>query len=206
MSENFLQKTLHDNNYNFSVEIQNQFSEYLRLMQQWNRVYNLTAIKDPQEMVLLHLIDSLVINPFLHGNRIIDVGTGAGLPGIPLAIINPDKHFVLLDSNSKKTRFLTQVVLELKLKNVEVVHARCEEFHPEQGFDSILSRAFASIQVMLAATQHLLNQNGQFLAMKGIYPEQEIREISDEFKVVTVHSLKIQGLDAERHLVCVGKK
>lgn len=206
MLKDFLEKALRNNHYQFTDEIQAQFIAYLNLMQQWNRVYNLTAIRDPQEMVILHIIDSLAINPFLHGERIVDVGTGAGLPGIPLALINPDKKFTLLDSNSKKTRFLTQAILELKLKNVEVVHARCEDFHPEKCFDTIVSRAFASIQVMLTTTEHLICQKGQFLAMKGIYPEQEIAEMPAEFEVLAVHKLKINGLDAERCLVCVQPK
>lgn len=203
MIENFLQKTLLDNGYHFSEEIQEKMTAYLNLMNQWNRVFNLTAIHNPQDMVLLHILDSLAINSFLHGNRIIDVGSGAGLPGIPLAMINPEKKFVLLDSNSKKTHFLTQAVINLKLKNVEVVHARCEEFHPEKGFDSIVTRAFASIEDMLIATKHLLTPNGQFLAMKGVYPELELQQISDDFKVLATHSIKIKGLDAERHLVCL---
>jgi 16S rRNA (guanine527-N7)-methyltransferase len=185
--------------------INTEIEHYLSLLQQWNRVYNLTAIRDPEDMMLLHIEDSLAVNSYLHGNRIIDVGSGGGLPGIPLALSNPDKHFTLLDSNSKKTRFLTQVVLELKLKNVEVIHSRCEDFHPAIGFDSIISRAFASLQVMLTTTQHLLGKDGQFLAMKGIFPEQEMKEIPPGFTVLGVHRLQIKGLEAERCLVCVKK-
>lgn len=200
-----LQKALIANGYHFSLDIHTKLLAYLDLMKKWNRVYNLTAIIDPHDMVYLHILDSLAINRYLHGNRIIDVGTGAGLPGIPLALLNPEKSFVLLDSNSKKTRFLTQVVLELKLSNVEVVHARCEDFHPEQSFDSVVSRAFASIRVMLTTTSHLLNDQGQFLAMKGVYPEKELRDIPEGFSLVGVHTLKIKGLDAERCLVCLRK-
>ena len=203
MLNDFLQKSLRENGYDFSAE---KFLHYLQLLQQWNKVFNLTAIRDPQEMVLLHILDSLSVNPYLHGSRIIDVGTGAGLPGIPLALVNPDKHFVLLDSNSKKTRFLTQALAELKIKNAEVVHARCEDFQPNTGFDSIISRAFASIKVMLDNTQHMLNAQGQFLAMKGLYPESELAEISEDFKINAVHPLTIVGLTAKRCLVCVSKK
>lgn len=203
MIQNLLQNALQKNKYDFTSEIQNKFVSYLELMQQWNRIYNLTAIRDPQEMVMLHILDSLSINPYLHGPRIIDVGTGAGLPGIPLALINPDKQFVLLDSNSKKTRFLTHVVNELQIKNVEVVHARCEDFQPEKCFNTILSRAFASIKVMLATTKHMLCKDGQFLAMKGVYPEQEIAEMPKEFKMLAAHELKIKGLDVNRHLVII---
>lgn len=203
MLNNFLQKALRENGHDFPTE---KFLRFLELLQQWNQVFNLTAIRDPKDMVMLHILDSLSINPYLHGSRIIDVGTGAGLPGIPLALVNLDKHFVLLDSNSKKTRFLTQAAAELKIKNIEIVHARCEDFHPEKCFDSIISRAFASIQVMLASTEHLLAANGQFLAMKGVNPQQEIAEISDHFNVLSVHPLTIIGLDAKRCLVCVSKK
>lgn len=202
----FLKQALRHNQYDFADEIVAQFTAYLELLQHWNRAFNLTAIRDPQDMVMLHLLDSLAVQPFLHGNRILDVGTGAGLPGIPLALINPDKEFVLLDSNSKKTRFLTHVIHELKIKNVSVFHERCENFQPEKCFDTIVSRAFAAIKVMLTTTQHLVCEQGQFLAMKGQYPEEEITAMPDHFKVLAVHELKIKGLDAERHLVCIAKE
>jgi 16S rRNA (guanine527-N7)-methyltransferase len=202
----FLHRTLLDNHYSLSTDKEKRLLQYLELLIQWNKVFNLTSIRDPQKMIILHLLDSLAIHPYLHGNRIIDVGTGGGLPGIPLAILHPEKSFVLLDSNSKKTRFLVQVIHELQLTNVEITHSRCEDLHPEQLFDSILSRAFASLQVMLEATQHLGNKQCQFLAMKGIYPEQEIQELSQEFKVLAVHQLVIKGLNAERHLVCLAKE
>jgi 16S rRNA (guanine527-N7)-methyltransferase len=204
--QKLLPQALNQNNYDFDAAIQDKFVQYLVLMDRWNQVFNLTAIRDHKDMVWLHILDSLSISPYLHGSRIIDVGTGAGLPGIPLALIYPDKQFVLLDSNSKKTRFLTQTLLELNIKNVEVVHSRSEDYKPEQGFDSILSRAFSSIQVMLAKTEHLLADNGQFLAMKGIYPEQEIQEIPTDFVLLASHKLVIQGLAAERHLISIKKK
>ncbi len=204
--KNYLSEMLQANGYDFSDEIQNKFIAYLELLNQWNRVFNLTAIRTGKESVLLHILDSLSIRAYLHGNRIIDVGTGAGLPGIPLAMTCPDKQFVLLDSNNKKTRFLTQVMYDLELKNIDVVHARAEDFHPEKLFNRILSRAFASIKVMLESTQHLLAKNGQFLAMKGVYPEAEILEIPEQFKLRKVHKLQIKGLDAERHLVVVNRR
>jgi 16S rRNA (guanine527-N7)-methyltransferase len=194
----FLQKAFQENNYTFPPE---PFAHYLELLQRWNRVFNLTAIRDPNEMVILHILDSLAINPYLHGQRIIDVGTGAGLPGIPLALVNPDKHFVLLDSNSKKTRFLIQAITDLNIKNIEVIHSRCEDFQPQQNFDSIISRAFASLEVMLATTRHLIAHQGQFLAMKGVYPHSEIADLSEDFKIVAVENLKINGLGAQRCLV-----
>lgn len=203
MQEKLLSDALASNHFSVAQDTQEKILQFLDLMSRWNQVYNLTAIKDPKEMVWLHLIDSLSINPYLKGQRIIDVGTGAGLPGIPLALINPEKQFVLLDSNSKKTRFLIQVIAELKLTNVEVIHARVEEFKPATGFDSILSRAFSAIQVMLSKTQHLLAREGQFIAMKGVYPEQELAEIPSGYRVAEVHKLNIKGLLAERHVVCV---
>jgi 16S rRNA (guanine527-N7)-methyltransferase len=204
--EDLLPKALSKNGYEFSPTLQQQFIRYLELLQRWNQVFNLTAIRDPKEMVWLHILDSLSINPFLQGERTVDVGTGAGLPGIPLAIINPDKHFVLLDSNSKKTRFLTQAIHALGLKNVEVIHGRCEVFKPLEKFDNIVSRAFSAIAVMLATTEHLLKPGGQFLAMKGVFPEQELQEVPAQFIVTAVHKLEINGLVAERHVVCIKKK
>lgn len=201
--KNVLEKALHDNDYHFSDDIQNQLLRYLEMLEKWNRVFNLTAVREAKEMVFRHILDSLSVNTYLHGNRILDVGTGAGLPGIPLAMVNPNKQFVLLDSNSKKTRFLTQTVFELKIPNVEVVHSRAEVYHPEECFDSIISRAFASIKVMLATTQHLICKHGHFLAMKGVYPEEEIQDIPEEFTMLGVHTLKIKGLDAERCLVVI---
>ena len=153
--ENILAKALSTNAYQLSADKQNKLSAYLQLMERWNKVFNLTAIRDPFDMVWLHIVDSLSIGPYLHGTKIIDVGTGAGLPGIPLALTHTDKQFALLDSNSKKTRFLVQVCADLDIKNIEVVHARCEDFQSPTGFDSIVSRAFSSIAVMLATTQHL---------------------------------------------------
>ncbi len=200
---NFLHESLNANSWNFSSEIENKFESYLDLLQKWNRVYNLTAIRNYDDMVQLHILDSLSINPYLRGKRIIDIGTGAGLPGIPLAIINPEKEFVLLDSNSKKTRFLIQVVHELKLQNVQIIHSRCEDYHPEKCFDTIVTRAFASLKEMLVITKHLICTQGQFLAMKGVYPEPELKDIPDDFIVLGVHALRIKGLDADRCVVCL---
>src|SRR5579862_3044651 len=159
----FLHRMLLDNHHDVSINVEEKFIQYLDLLARWTKVFNLTRIRDPNEMIMLHLLDSLAIHPYLHGTRIIDVGTGAGLPGIPLAIIHPEKKFVLIDSNSKKTRFLVQVTHELKLMNVEVIHSRCEDLHPKQPFDSILSRAFASLEVMLETTHHLGSKQSQFL-------------------------------------------
>ena len=174
---------------------------YLELLLKWNRAYNLTAIREPGQMVPRHLLDSLVVGPLLKGRRVIDVGTGAGLPGIPLAVLCPDREFHLLDSNGKKTRFLFQVKTALGLDNMTVHHARVERFSPGRVFDAVLSRAFASLQDMIAGCRHLLSPGGRFLAMKGVYPAEELAVIEDQCDVVAVHPLRVPGLAEQRHLV-----
>jgi 16S rRNA (guanine527-N7)-methyltransferase len=180
-----------------------QLLQYLSLLKKWNKAYNLTAIDDLAEMVTLHLLDSLTIAPYVpETGRHIDVGTGAGLPGIPLAIYYPQAQFTLLDSNSKKTRFLIQACHELGLRNVSVLHSRAEDYKPERLFDSVLSRAFASLKDMLNSAQHLCSPGGQFLAMKGICPEKEIKALSDYYSVRS-QRLKLPFLSAERHIICI---
>lgn len=203
---NILKTALEKNKITLTEPAQQQLLNYLALMQNWNRVYNLTSITDPSDMVYLHIIDSLVIDPYLHGITNLDVGTGAGLPGIPLAITRPDKQWTLLDKNSKKTRFLTQAVAELKLTNVNITHNRCEDFHPPSGFDSILSRAFGSLQMFAETTEHLLNERGMLIAMKGKYPEEELKHIPEHFQLVDVTQLNVKGIDIERHLIRLSLK
>ncbi len=175
---------------------------YLAMLVKWNRAFNLTAVRDPMEMVTRHLLDSLAVAPHLHGERIIDVGTGAGLPGIPLALVYPERQFVLLDSNSKKTRFLVQAKAELGLANVEVIHARVEGYRPEKGFDCVISRAYASIADILHSSGHLLEGQGEFVAMKGALPEQELAAMSSPWQLREVIPLQVPGLDQEqRHLL-----
>jgi 16S rRNA (guanine527-N7)-methyltransferase len=176
---------------------------FVHLLARWNAAYNLTAVRDPQEMIARHLLDSLVLLPYLHGARVLDIGTGPGLPGIPLALARPDIAFTLLDANAKKTRFVTQAVGELGLKNVEVVQTRVENYRPEQKFDTLVARAFSSIAELLKSAQHLCAPGGRFLAMKGVYPEEELAAIPAEFAVSEVAALKVPGLDAARHLVVV---
>lgn len=171
------------------------FSE---LIGKWNKTYNLTAIKQPVDRIRLHLLDSLAVNDYLQGPEVLDIGTGAGLPGIPLAIINPDKNFVLLDSNAKKTRFVQQAIVEMSLANVSVQHCRIEKYLPEQRFDSIVSRAFSSIENFIEVSQRLLSDNGALLAMKGQAPEQELESLSWAY---TIYPLTVPGVDAERCLV-----
>jgi 16S rRNA (guanine527-N7)-methyltransferase len=175
--------------------------DYLELLQKWNSAYNLTAVRDPAQMVIRHLLDSLAIAEHLRGYNVVDVGTGAGLPGIPLAIVYPQRNFSLLDSNGKKTRFLFQVKTALRLDNMQVHHQRVESFRPSEPYDAVLSRAFASLADMVAGCRHLLAGEGRFFAMKGIYPEQELATLDTECEVIAVHSLAVPGLSEQRHLV-----
>lgn len=175
---------------------------YLELLQKWNKAYNLTAIREAGQMVNLHLLDSLAVHPFVQSaQRIIDVGTGPGLPGIVLAIMNPDKDFTLLDSNGKKTRFLFQAKAALGLTNVQIVNGRVEAFTPETGFEVIVSRAFASLADMTHWCAHLRATEGYFLAMKGQYPTDEIAAIDHHYQVRAAHRLHIPAVDGERHLL-----
>ena len=152
-------------------------------------------------MIVHHLLDSLAVVPYLKGSLVLDVGTGAGLPGIPLAIARPELSFVLLDSQQKKTRFVRQTVLELGLANVEVVQARVGDFHPAQRFDTVISRAFAALGNFVREVGHLCQPGGRILAMKGRYPETELKEIPEPYTVVAVTELTVPGLRGERHLI-----
>ncbi|MCT7359167.1 16S rRNA (guanine(527)-N(7))-methyltransferase RsmG [Thalassolituus pacificus] len=175
---------------------------YLDLLQKWNKAYNLTAIREPERMVDLHLLDSLAVHPFVQeADNIADVGTGPGLPGIVLAIMNPHKTFTLLDSNGKKTRFLFQARTALGLDNVTIVNDRVEAYHPPRPFDMIVSRAFASLADMTHWCQHLRAEQGCFLAMKGQYPQDEIAAIADKFRVVASDAISVPGVEGERHLL-----
>lgn len=178
-----------------------QLLAFLNLLKKWNKAYNLTAIDDPEEMVALHLLDSLAILPHLEGQRFIDVGTGPGLPGIPLAIALPDKHFTLLDSNGKRVRFLFQVKVALGLKNIEEIHGRSEDYRPKEGFDGVISRAFTALPDMVDKTHHLLADTGTFYAMKGRMPEKELSELPKPYNVSSCYPLSVPGVGAERHLV-----
>ncbi len=180
---------------------QQQLLEYLDLLAKWNRAYNLTAVRDPAQMVCRHLLDSLAVGPFLRGRRLLDVGTGAGLPGVPLAILFPDREFHLLDSNGKKTRFLFQVKTALRLDNIQIQQQRVETFHPPAPFDAVLSRAFASLSDMVDRCRHLPGPDGRFLAMKGACPEAELAAVSDRCEICGVYPLRVPGLGEQRHLV-----
>ena len=175
---------------------------YLELFVKWNKAYNLTAIREPERMVPLHLLDSLAVHPYVQeADNIIDVGTGPGLPGIVLAIMNPHKSFTLLDSNGKKTRFLFQARTALNLTNVTIVNDRVEAYHPPKPFDMIVSRAFASLADMTHWCHHLRAPQGCFLAMKGQYPADELAAIEQEYRVDASYPLTVPGVDAERHLL-----
>ncbi len=171
---------------------------FIALIEKWNKAYNLTAIRRRDEMVNLHLLDSIAILPYLEGKQIIDVGTGAGLPSIPLSIFRPDIEFQLLDSNAKKTRFVQQAILELKLSNVKVTHSRVENFQPEKLFDTVLTRAFARLPEIIDLTQHLISKNGVLLCMKGQMPEEELAAVNAQ---TTLISISVPHLEAERCLV-----
>lgn len=178
--------------------------DYHALLVKWNKAYNLTAVRDPAEMISRHLLDSLSIIPHITGERILDVGTGPGLPGIPMSICFPEKQFTLLDSNGKKTRFLTQSKIELKLANMTPVQSRIESFEAPL-FDAITSRAFATLKDMVDGSIHLLKEDGFFYAMKGIYPQAEIDELDERVSVVDCFALHVPGEEGERHLVKIRK-
>ena len=176
--------------------------QYLNLLVRWNKTYNLTAIREPIPMIGLHLLDSLAVHSHITDKkRLIDVGTGPGLPGIPLAIMNPDKHFSLLDSAGKKTRFLFQVRTELGLDNVIEINMRAEAHEPLEHYDTVLSRAFSSLSDMLDTCEHLLTGQGCFMAMKGRLSESELAGISSRYSVDEVCRLNILEVEGERHLV-----
>ncbi|HET7358878.1 MAG TPA: 16S rRNA (guanine(527)-N(7))-methyltransferase RsmG [Rhodanobacteraceae bacterium] len=173
--------------------------DYLELLQRWNRAYNLTAVRDPAQMVSRHLLDSLAIAPFVAGATLADLGSGAGLPGIPLAIATPARAVTLVDTNGKKARFLREAVRSLALDNVTVVQARVEDL--DGRFDCITARAFASLADMLAWGGHLLAGGGRWLAMKGRWPDDELAALPPGFRLEASHVLAVPGLDAERHLL-----
>lgn len=180
---------------------QSSLLNYIVLMQKWNQVYNLTAVRDPEKMVTQHLLDSLAVLPHIVGRRIIDVGTGPGLPGIPLALANPALEVTLLDSSHKKTSFLRQARLELGLNNTTVVCERVEAWRPEEKYDVVISRAFSDLAEFAGLASHLCSDMGLMLAMKGVYPHEELMRLPATVALQGVEPLKVPGLAAERHLV-----
>ena len=185
-----------------------QLVRYVELLDKWNKAYNLTSVRDPQQMVVKHIVDSLVVSPHLQkvtdvNKQFIDVGTGPGLPGIPLSIINPELQFTLLDSLGKRIRFLTQVKHELKLQNIHPVQSRVEAFHGQ--FAGVLSRAFASISDMVNWSHHLLAKDGRFFALKGQLDQEELVQLPEFVKAEQSHPLLVPELEGERHLVILEK-
>lgn len=181
--------------------IRSRLMDYLALLHKWNGTYNLSGIRDPERMVSLHLLDSLAILPYVGPGNCLDVGTGAGLPGIPLAICRPEQHVTLLDSNGKKTRFLVQAASTLGLDNISVANARIENFQSTRQIDIVLSRAFASLKQTVEWVDHLLPAQGTILAMKGIFPQEELDALPDNYRLAEAFRLVIPGEPGKRQLI-----
>jgi 16S rRNA (guanine527-N7)-methyltransferase len=192
-----LQNGLHVLNIQTSAQT---LMDYLVLLDKWNRAYNLTGVKDIDSMVTRHLLDSLAILPWVSGARVLDVGAGAGLPGIPIAIANPELQVTLLDSNGKKTRFMQEAKRVLKLDNIEIVQNRVENYHPNPAFDTVTSRAFSDLEQMISWTKHLIATPGRWLAMKGRFPKAELAAIQRDYQIKTY---SVPGLDGERCCVLI---
>lgn len=183
-----------------------QLLDFVGMLNKWNKAYNLTSVRDPQQMLIRHIMDSLVVSAHLVGERFIDVGTGPGLPGIPLAILNPDKTFVLLDSLGKRIRFQKQVQFELGLNNIVPTESRVEAYQDDAGFDGVLSRAFASVEDMLSWCHHLPNEHGMFYALKGQLADDEMANIPAGFTLQETITLQVPALDEQRHLLKIIKE
>lgn len=182
-----------------------QLLQYLALLAKWNRAYNLTAVRDIEQMVSRHLLDSLAVLPFVQGKNFVDVGTGAGLPGLVLAIALPQSQFDLFDSNGKKIRFVKQAIGELHLSNAAAFQSRIEQWQPQAGYDAVLSRAFASLSEMATLCEHLLAPQGRLLAMKGNYPDDEIAALPPHWKLQAAHALQVPDEPGQRHLIILSR-
>jgi 16S rRNA (guanine527-N7)-methyltransferase len=196
-----LKTALTENQLALNDETRTQLLHYLDALNKWNKVINLTSITDAREMVYLHVIDSLLLAPFLQGKRLLDVGTGGGLPGIPLALLLPETEWVLLDKSAKKTRFLLQMKAELALHNVEIMTSRTEDFQPLVPFDCIVSRAYGTLRLLTEASKHLLSDQGRWCFMKGRYPIEELNDLPSFVKLLDVIPIKMQGMTVTRHVV-----
>ena len=200
---NKLSRLLDEAGISLTDRQKNQLVAYVDMLNKWNKAYNLTSVRDPNEMLVRHILDSIVVAPHLKGERFIDVGTGPGLPGIPLSIVRPECQFTLLDSLGKRVRFLKQVQHELKLENISPVQSRVEDFPAEPPFDGVISRAFASLNDMVSWCHHLPGEQGRFYALKGVMPEEEIAQLPEGYSVETAVKLKVPQLTGERHLVII---
>ncbi|EBC9834022.1 16S rRNA (guanine(527)-N(7))-methyltransferase RsmG, partial [Salmonella enterica subsp. enterica serovar Agona] len=192
---NKLSRLLADAGISLTDHQKTLLAAYVDMLHKWNKAYNLTSVRDPNEMLVRHILDSIVVAPYLQGQRFIDVGTGPGLPGIPLAIVLPDAHFTLLDSLGKRVRFLRQVQHELKLENITPVQSRVEAYPSEPPFDGVISRAFASLNDMVSWCHHLPGEKGRFYALKGQLPGDEIASLPDNFSVESVEKLRVPQLE-----------
>lgn len=188
---------------NLSEQIQEKLLGYIELIHKWNKVYNLTAIREPESMLTQHILDSLSVLPHIHGKTLLDVGCGAGLPGIPLALANPDMEVTMLDSSHKKTAFVQQALIELGIKNARVVCDRVEKLKHEEKFDVIISRAFSDLAEFVKLAGHLVAKGGRMVAMKGVYPHEELAHLPANAELEQVIPLTVPGLDASRHLVMI---
>jgi 16S rRNA (guanine527-N7)-methyltransferase len=204
LSDSF-DKMVADLDFVVSTLQKKQLIEFVLLINKWNKAYNLTSVRDPHDMLIKHIFDSIVVSPHLRGTHFADIGTGAGLPGIPLAIMNPDKTFLLIDSLGKRVRFIRQSLYELKISNVTAIQTRVEDLKLEKPLDGVLSRAFASLRDMLHWCQYLTDENGTFLALKGQVNQLELDEIPTGFKVVDCINLGVPNFQGERHLIKVKK-
>ena len=184
---------------------QEKLLAYAALLYKWNRTYSLTAMREQDKAVSHHLLDSLAVLPFVTEGRLLDVGSGGGMPGIPLAIVRPGQHVTLLDSNSKKAAFLKQAAIELALPNISVHCGRVEQYHPSFAYDAITSRAFSELADFVGLTRHLLAPQGRWLAMKGVWPHEELARLPADAGVDAVHRLLVPGVEGERHLVVLKK-
>jgi 16S rRNA (guanine527-N7)-methyltransferase len=191
-----------------SAQQQRTLLAFVELLGKWNRTYNLTAIREPERMITHHLLDALAVLPHLPprtGLRVLDVGSGAGIPGLPLAIARPDWQVTLLDANHKKVAFVTQAAIELRLQNVAVHAARVESFAPDAPYDVVISRAFADIATFAGTSAQHVARNGWLVAMKGVHPDAELAEVPAGLRVIATHALRVPGLDAARHLIVMQK-
>jgi 16S rRNA (guanine527-N7)-methyltransferase len=204
--EDRLQAGLTEMHIEAKPELVQRFTRLLRLLDKWNRAFNLTAVRDPAEMVARHILDSLSARPFLAGVSVLDVGTGAGFPGLPLACVEPQRHFTLLDSGGKKIRFVRHVLGELALDNVMLEHLRVEAFEPADLYDVVISRAFSSVGEFVRRCGGLVATGGCLLAMKGRYPDVELTGVPLAWEVTDVVGLKVPGLAGDRHMVVMQRR